>query len=580
MLLLAGTATAHAEFSAGQLTAIAEHVYRGSSKIRSCETVCSSLWSKEEGAESKELTLELLDLRQEVGLLPTIASPYASVELTSTTRTVHWGVPGERPMIITITRPGRSEPAYWCNEECVQALHGYAEGESPGYFKSPLPEDALVWTWTGPLGTMAGRLQPIEGYCEGHPTIPKVLLTMAGPQTSWCYPGATEEVGYWPQPFFVTSTSIREESKELPYTFQTSGAKREPSLGVLKEELASDLTPAKYPYLVQWYHYQFGEGCNPERCEVPKCRALTLEACEALLRETGFTNLAHSTETEGNTDFYVGPADVTRTSPAAGTEAVVTAPMHIDLNPVESTWNDRLLRRYEPTLWIQEEEEFEPDSVELMTNWNLNALKRQHGKTIYEPHTSFLGANYADEEPAASEDLIDSVSGLTSEKYTPSEEAVYIVEQIGQPQPEQYLLKVYAHVVDEPGSNVTWLQYWFFYYYNPPSPGAEEFAQHEGDWEMAQLAIDGGPASGLEGESSEAGPGPNPAYLAAAEHTKGSTCSWSHAESLLGVPQLFAALDSHATYFAPGEYETGFPLIKDYTNVGIGTPIRGQVVMI
>ena len=34
-----------------------------------------------------------------------------------------------------------------------------------------------------------------------------------------------------------------------------------------------------------------------------------------------------------------------------------------------------------------------------------------------------------------------------------------------------------------------WLQYWFFYYYNPWLP-TQILGDHEGDWEMIQVALD------------------------------------------------------------------------------------------
>jgi hypothetical protein len=578
--LLACTSNAHAEFSSGQLSAIAEHVFRGTSKIRSCETTCSSLWSAEQEGGSKELNLELLELRQEIGLLPRISAKYSVVPLTGSPRSVYWGVPGERPMIITIKVPAESEASYWCKEGCNQRLQGYAMGESPGYFKGALPEDALVWTWEAPPGVVAGRLvPPKEGYCEGHPAIPSGMTIISGPQESWCYPGAIEEVGYLPEPAFVTSTPIRDEGKELPYTFQTTGATNVPSLEVLKEELASDLTPGKYPYLVQWYHFQFGEGCNPETCKVPDCKALSLEACEALLGEAGFANLENSTEAEGNADFYVPPEDVTRTSPAAGSEVAVNSPVHVYINPVEEAWKAILLNRFDPVMDIPPTEVFEPESPALMSDWPLDQLHREFGPAVEGPGITFLGSPYSDQEPAVGGDYIDSITGLegTEVELSAKEAGEFIVGELVGAYPGKYDHRVYADVASDPYLEQTYLQYWFFYYENLPI--FENFDSHEGDWEMAQFEIDGLPSTGLLGGESGLGPGPTPRYATAAEHSYGARCGWEELNKEHGVPVLYPAQYSHATYFGPGEFETEGPGVSDVVT-GEGEHLRAQVVPI
>jgi hypothetical protein len=573
-------AFAHAEFSSGQLSAIAEHVYRGSTKIRSCETTCSNLWSAEQKGESRELSLELLNLRQEIGLLPTISALGARVTLTGSPRTVYWGVPGERPKIIRITVPAESLASFWCKEGCGQRLQGMAKGVSPGYFTSPLPEDSLVWEWEGPPGIVAGRLQPIEGFCEGHPAIPSGMRIMWGAQSTWCKSGAIEEVGYLPQPDFITSTPIRDETKELPYTFQTSGGKSEPSLEVLKAELASDLIPSKYPYLVQWYHFQFEEGCNPESCEVPNCKALSLEACEALLGEAGFANLEHSTETEANTDFYVPPEGVTRTIPAAGSEAAVNSSVHVYVNPVEETWNEILLRRYRPELVYAPGEAFHADSYKEFTDWTRNSLTRENGEPVenlpyFHTLQEYLGTEYPDEVLATSSDRLVS-GGTGNESENSVEQAADVALALRTAEPSVYADKDYARVVADAGSEQTWLQYWFFYYHNPSPPGALGFGEHQGDWEMAQFAVGGLPSTGLTGEhASPLGPGPDPEYIAAAEHTYGRTCPWENVMlNENDVPLLYPAVDSHATYFGPYEGEKGV----DDSVSGEGEPVRPEAI--
>ncbi len=53
----------------------------------------------------------------------------------------------------------------------------------------------------------------------------------------------------------------------------------------------------------------------------------------------------------------------------------------------------------------------------------------------------------------------------------------------------RYADRTYGHVVHEP-SGSTWLQYWFFYYYNDKNFFG--IGLHEGDWEMIQIRFDRG----------------------------------------------------------------------------------------
>ncbi len=88
----------------------------------------------------------------------------------------------------------------------------------------------------------------------------------------------------------------------------------------------------------------------------------------------------------------------------------------------------------------------------------------------------------------------------------------------------------------------TWLQYWLFSYYNPQN--VLGFGVHEGDWEFAQVGLD---ADG------------SPDVATYAQHGGGERCAWSQVQKTpAGVPVVYVALASHASYFAPGVNPRGF----------------------
>jgi hypothetical protein len=80
-----------------------------------------------------------------------------------------------------------------------------------------------------------------------------------------------------------------------------------------------------------------------------------------------------------------------------------------------------------------------------------------------------------------------------------------------------------------------YLQYWFFYYYNP---GIAGFGAHEGDWEMIQLRFDPN-ASGTSG----------PDEVTYAQHGGGERCTWRDVEKQDGRPVVYVGQTSGASYF-------------------------------
>jgi hypothetical protein len=104
---------------------------------------------------------------------------------------------------------------------------------------------------------------------------------------------------------------------------------------------------------------------------------------------------------------------------------------------------------------------------------------------------------------------------------------------------DRYAGRVYGRVVEDGGR--TWLQYWFWLYYNPKNLFG--FGKHEGDWEMVQFGLgDGGEVE----------------LATYAQHDTGEArgrdeIEWVERDGGLH-PVLYVAPLSHASYFEPGTH--------------------------
>lgn len=96
--------------------------------------------------------------------------------------------------------------------------------------------------------------------------------------------------------------------------------------------------------------------------------------------------------------------------------------------------------------------------------------------------------------------------------------------------------RLYGRVVEDGG--LTWVQYWFWLYYNPKNLFG--FGKHEGDWEMVQVGL---------------GQGGEPRLATYAQHDSGEARDWREIELVRddeGVhPVVYVAPLSHASYFEP-----------------------------
>jgi hypothetical protein len=103
---------------------------------------------------------------------------------------------------------------------------------------------------------------------------------------------------------------------------------------------------------------------------------------------------------------------------------------------------------------------------------------------------------------------------------------------------EDHRGRIYGRVVRDGGR--TWLQYWFWLYYNPKHLFG--FGKHEGDWEMIQIGL---------GEDLE------PEVASYAQHNSGEARPWKKGamdfdETDPNRPLVYIAPFSHASYFKPG----------------------------
>jgi hypothetical protein len=125
--------------------------------------------------------------------------------------------------------------------------------------------------------------------------------------------------------------------------------------------------------------------------------------------------------------------------------------------------------------------------------------------------------------------------------------------------------KMYGRVKSDGPGPYVWLQYWFFYYYNPKAFVGGLVGMHEGDWEMLEIGLLGG----------------QPSLATYSQHEGGETCSWDAVEKTAqGHPVVYVGEGSHANYFTAGThplYYLNQHLADDYAN-GQGPVITPTVV--
>lgn len=195
-----------------------------------------------------------------------------------------------------------------------------------------------------------------------------------------------------------------------------------------------------------------------------------------------------------------------------------------------------LLERYRPVLRYDSREKYFAGSAAMMTD-NItpkgvgNTLRRADGTIIAAAGTigaaprlslTFLSRErYANGMSVESTDLLHAVTG----RY---EEDAFRMQAN-----PAYADRVYGHAVRD--DEQTWLQYWFFYYYEDAM-----LLPHEGDWEMIQLRLD------------EDGAPMDATYASRHGDVRHRWVDLEPGGG--GAPVVYVARGSHACYARPGRH--------------------------
>jgi hypothetical protein len=194
------------------------------------------------------------------------------------------------------------------------------------------------------------------------------------------------------------------------------------------------------------------------------------------------------------------------------------------------------LARYSPWLRYDSQESFRADSAATLTDSigrsGPNVLKRKNGTVLAK-----AGAGL-------SLDFLGSYGGPTRDDFLDAVGRDYVADARRLHAKPQYADRIYGHVVKD-RKGASWLQYWFFYYYND-----KQFlglGLHEGDWEMIQLRL---------------GAGGVPDAVTFAQHERAERCSFNGVEKGAdGAPVVYVARGSHASLLRKGRHDA--PVVPD-----------------
>ena len=234
--------------------------------------------------------------------------------------------------------------------------------------------------------------------------------------------------------------------------------------------------------------------------------------------------------------------------------------------------DEELLRRYNPYLQYDSLESFRSDSAATFpehffedgSKWSYaNVLKRKGGTILASARPKddqkqltldFLGdKKYASAAEVKDSDYLDAAG----RRYVEDARRLHADPGLAD--------RTYGHVVHE-STGFTWLQYWFFYYYNDKN--FVGIGLHEGDWEMIQIRL------GRDG---------NPSTASFAQHRDGEALEWSDLELRPSddgdVPVVYVGRGSHASFASAGEHWPMFPLPPDYSD-GKGPLVRPALEVI
>lgn len=205
------------------------------------------------------------------------------------------------------------------------------------------------------------------------------------------------------------------------------------------------------------------------------------------------------------------------------------------------------LYRHRPVLRFDSGEQFFPVRAEAVTNHNGNRLVRENGDLI-KKRTDGGGLSIRYLRPGNY-----PTPDMNGDKGVRGSDNVNLLgRKPGDFVGDDRRLEntIYTRICyQREGTQITgaWLQYWFFYYYND-YPGTDS-GDHEGDWEMVQILVDGQA---------------RPRLAVYASHKSGMVADWETEGKIEKTgpgntrPIVYVALGSHASYFHARPCKTDF----------------------
>jgi hypothetical protein len=202
------------------------------------------------------------------------------------------------------------------------------------------------------------------------------------------------------------------------------------------------------------------------------------------------------------------------------------------------------LKAFKPFLRYDSNEGYFADSAAQMTDAKGIVLRSRAGQTIARPgpgdhdlslrFLTVTGGRYANGRPSADDDAL-SVRGRD-----------YLQQYRAIRAKPGYANVVYGRVVEVGG--VTWLQYWFWFFYNDLRALDIGLGLHEGDWEGIQLRM----------------AGDEPDLAVYAQHAYAEAREWPRVEKRGQRPVVYVAQGSHAAYFHDGMPLTHWHLTEHF----------------
>jgi hypothetical protein len=220
--------------------------------------------------------------------------------------------------------------------------------------------------------------------------------------------------------------------------------------------------------------------------------------------------------------------------------------------------NRCLLHRYEPTLRYDTDENYFADSVAGMTdNWGdetahhgLNKAASPYSNALWDADSETEGPNYgllAESQPGVPFlpfQLTLSALGTTYPNGQLADSNDWIAQNEDFQRDNErlegagYLDAVYGRAFAD-GTGKRWLEYWYWYYYNPKD--FIGYGHHQGDWESVVIGLD---------EQNK------PETVILSQHAHAASCDMEQIErGEEGAPIVYVGLDSHANYPWPGRYD-------------------------